>query len=157
MPSVRTWRLVKQKYAETAYDGRGAALAGGRWNSRGHRLVYTSSTLSLALLEMLVHIDPDMLPPTYAAVAADIPDDLIIHADDAFPGWQSSEPQFHGRAGDRWLESGRSLAVIVPSAVVREECNLLINPLHPQFDAIALAGPAVFEVDARLRRELRKA
>lgn len=146
------WRLTKTKYAPTAYDGRGAAMYGGRWNSPGQAIVYTSESRALALLELLVHLDQDLLLAEYSMTPANIPDDAVLHADDIFPGWEWSEPQFLRRLGDNWLRSRASVAVIVPSAVVREERNILLNPDHPQFADVALGDTERFVIDPRLRR-----
>lgn len=140
------------KHAANALDGEGAARAGGRWNSPGRRLIYTSATLSLALLEILVHMDPDFLEDTYAAVKVEIPDDAVAFVEDIFPGWESAEAAFLSKLGDGWLARQGSLALSVPSAIVGRERNLLINPAHPRFADLLATPPEPFTIDARLRR-----
>lgn len=140
------------KHAATALDGEGAARVGGRWNSPGRRMVYSSATLSLALLEILVHMDPDFLDDTYAAVQVDVPDDAIRTVEDLFPGWESAEPAFLSRLGDGWIGRQESLAFSVPSAIVGHERNLLINPAHPRFGDLKASPPQRFTIDHRLLR-----
>lgn len=153
--SVRSWRLVKERHAENAFDGEGARLFGGRWNSPGKRVVYTSSSLALAALETLVHLDPAMPLPRFLAFSA-----LISSSDIAtftFPSTYAlngSLPDLTEtrQLGDNWLDEGRHLAFSVPSMIVPQEFNVLINPLHPGFAQLVIAPPVAFTVDARLRR-----
>lgn len=140
------------KHAANALDGEGAARAGGRWNSPGRRVVYSSATLSLALLEILVHMDPLFLDEVYAAVRVEIPDDAIRTVEELLPGWESAEPAFLSRLGDGWISRQDSLAISVPSAIVGRERNILINPAHPRFDDLVASPPEPFAIDARLRR-----
>lgn len=149
---MQVWRLTRLKHAANALDGEGAARVGGRWNSPGRRLVYSSATLSLALLEVLVHMDPDFLDDVYAAVQVHIPDEEIRTVEDLMPGWESAEPAFLSKLGDGWISRQDSLAISVPSAIVRRERNFLINPAHPRFDAIVASPPEPFALDPRFRR-----
>jgi RES domain-containing protein len=122
---VRVWRLARRAHA--ALDGEGARGYGGRWNSAGRRLLYTSSHLSLAALEALVHFDADAL--AMEQVSADI---LPI-------GWTRQE--FATRAfGDEWLTAARTPVLIVPSAIVPEETNVLVNPAHPATHGVVVVA-----------------
>ena len=152
---LRCWRLVKERHAETAFDGEGARIYGGRWNSPGQRVVYTSSSLALAALETLVHLDPAMPLPRFLAFATDLDSSDIDHATlpatYSLPGPLPDLTETR-RLGDEWLNKGRHLAFSVPSAIVPQEFNLLINPLHPRFNQLVIAPPVAFAVDTRLRR-----
>lgn len=149
------WRLVKERHAENALDGEGARIYGGRWNSPGRRVVYTSGSLALAALETLVHLDSALPLPRFVAFALQIPREDIEQV--RF----SSNYGTHGplppltetrRLGDRWIDEGRHLALLVPSAIVPQELNLLINPLHARFSQIVISPPVAFHIDSRLRR-----
>jgi len=153
--AVRSWRLVKERHAENAFDGEGARLYGGRWNSPGQRVVYTSGSLALAALETLVHLDPAMPLPRLLAFSLHLPPGDIISA--ALPTSYSLDGPLPDltetrRLGDQWLEEGRHLAFSVPSSIVPQEFNLLINPLHSRFAELVIAPPVAFAVDVRLRR-----
>jgi len=152
---LRSWRLVKERHAETAFDGEGARIYGGRWNSPGQRVVYTSSSLSLAALETLVHLDAALPLPRFIAfsthiAAADIAT-AVFATSYAINGSLPNLTETR-RLGDQWLEAGRHLAFSVPSGIVPQEFNLLINPLHPRFNQLVISPPVAFAVDARLRR-----
>ena len=157
---VRCWRLVKARRAADAWDGEGAYRYGGRWNSRGTRVVYSSQSLSLALLEILVHLDQTRAAPKLVAFFADIPAACI---EDLSVGTQSngllSAPlavKNPRRFGDAWIEEASSLALRVPSAVIPTEQNILINPGHPDFKRIRISQPEVFRFDDRLELAQRQ-
>lgn len=145
------WRLARLAYA--ALDGEGARLAGGRWNSRGRPAVYTSSRLSLAALELLVHTDVPIVPPDLVAFEIEIPDATPIASiavTDLSEGWRlPGNPQCRA-LGDQWLAEGRAPVLRVPSAVVPEELNYIINPRHAGAAAIRVVGQRPFSFDARL-------
>lgn len=151
----RTWRLVKERHAENAFDGEGARLYGGRWNSPGQRVVYTSGSLALAALETLVHLDSAVALPRFLAFSVQLQAEDISNARlPATYSFNGTLPDLETtRAiGDAWLAEGRFLALSVPSAIVPQESNLLLNPLHPHFPRLLIAAPVAFAVDGRLRR-----
>lgn len=154
---MRVWRLCKQKHA--AFDGEGARLAGGRWNRRGTPMIYTSESLSLAALEILVHGDPALLPPDLVAIPADIPDSIRIEPldDDSLPrDWRRTPaPDSLAKIGSAWAASARTPVLSVPSAVVPRERNYLLNPEHPDFVKIRKGDPQPFSLDPRLRQPRR--
>jgi len=118
---MRAYRIVKEKYANSCLEGRGAQDYGGRWNSKGRAVVYAGSSIALCTLEMLVHInDIGLLRLAYLVVELDVPDELIETLNpDALPeDWTMPEHLECKRIGDDWLDSGRSAAFRVPSAVV---------------------------------------
>jgi RES domain-containing protein len=146
---------VKERHAETAFDGEGARIYGGRWNSPGKRMVYTSGSLALAALETLVHLDVALPLPRFLAFSLQLSANDIASAD--LPVSYSLNGPLPDltetrRLGDAWLDAGRHLALSVPSAIIPQEFNLLINPLHPRFTDLVIAPPVAFAVDARLRR-----
>ena len=152
MPAV--YRICKTKYAATAFDGEGAFRFGGRWNTRGTRMIYTAGSLALAALEMLVHLDDDELLAAYSFGAAQIPPALIlpVTAVRALPkNWSASPPPVSlQRIGDDWVRSLASAVLEVPTAIVPLEQNYLLNPAHPDFAKIKLEKPRRFRFDQRL-------
>lgn len=152
---MRVWRLTRRPHARTAFSGEGARQFGGRWNSPGVAVVYTSEHLSLALVEYLVGVDPDTMPDDVVYIEADCPDEAIESLDPASIAgdWRNpSRPHRLQEAGDAWARKQSSLALQVPSAVVPQELNVLINPEHPAMDRVRMADPAPFSLDPRLRR-----
>ncbi|MFP4069100.1 MAG: RES family NAD+ phosphorylase [Verrucomicrobiota bacterium] len=147
------WRLVKQARADSAFDGEGAFRFGGRWNSRGRRMVYCSGTLSLAVLEVLVHLDPAAGLPELCALSIEIPREHLAYASSATGGRQTLDfPHTLGETraeGDRWLEAGQRAAMAVPSAIVPNEHNYLLNPRHPAFAGFAIGESLPFTLDRR--------
>lgn len=152
MPTA--WRIVKEKYAGSAFDGVGAMRSGGRWNSRGARMVYASASISLAALETLVHLNPPM-PLRYAVLSATF-DARLVETYDRLRlplDWTDEPPPLSTQAiGDRWVKEGRSAVLEVPSVIVRAECNYLFNPAHPDFRKVDLGTPERFVFDPRLER-----
>ena len=151
---MQVWRLCRRAHA--AFDGEGARRAGGRWNRRGTPVVYVSQSLSLAALELLVHADAALLPDDLVAVPADIPDALPIEAVDAADlprDWRRyPAPESLAERGTAWARAARSAALSVPSALVPNERNFLLNPAHPDFGKIRPGKPERFALDGRLRR-----
>jgi len=146
------WRIVKQKHAATAFSGEGAAKTGGRWNSRGVAVVYTSSTKSLAALESLVHLIP-LVRFRYVAIRVGFNDALVeIVPSKALPSDWSVEPPSPSsqRLGDAWVRAARSAVLALPSVIVSGELNFLLNPAHPDFKKIALGKPESFTFDPQL-------
>src|SRR4051812_47260804 len=145
------WRIVKEKHAATAFTGEGAARTGGRWNSRGVRVVYASSTRSLAALENLVHLNPPIL---FRYVALRVRFDAALLEKIAHPladDWREQPPPPSTRAiGDRWVREGRSPVLEVPSVIVPGEVNYLLNPAHPHFGEISIHKAEAFTFDPRL-------
>lgn len=154
MPTV--YRICKTKYAATAFDGEGAFRFGGRWNSRGTRIVYTAGSLSLAALEMLVHLGGEEMLFNYSFVAAEIPAELILKVEDFRPlpeNWsESPAPHAAQEIGDDWVRNSASAVLEVPSSIVPLEKNYLLNPAHPDWDKIAFGTPQEFEFDERLNK-----
>ncbi len=148
----QAWRIVKEKYAATAFSGEGAARGGGRWNSRGTWMVYTSGTLSLAALETLVHLNP---PVHFKYVTFRIGfDEALVERMTAASlpaGWREEPvPPLSKEMGDLWVKQGRSAVLELPSVIIPGESNYLLNPAHPDFKKITLGKPELFSFDPRL-------
>lgn len=143
---MKVYRLARAPFA--ALDGEGARLYGGRWNSPGRPLVYTAASPSLAVLEILVHLDlpPELTPSDYRLLTIEVPDDLPTERLEAVP----RDPVACQDAGDAFLRAGADAALSVPSVIVPQERNLLINPLHPRAAAVRTVRNDPFAIDARL-------
>jgi RES domain-containing protein len=143
------WRLAQPDFAPDI-EGEGARLFGGRWNSAGVPLVYTSDSLALAALEVLVHLPrierSKQTIPRYVAIGLDVPDGLV-----ADPRFASEAPLHDSQAlGDAWLRSASSLALSVPSRVIPLERTILLNPRHPAMADVKVALTEPFVFDDRL-------
>lgn len=118
-------------------------------------MVYCAATLSLAALEVLVHIDPTHAPASWVAIPASIPDDLTIldlNVGDLPPRWRSyPAPQGIRVFGTTWLQSRKSAVLSVPSAVIPDERNYLLDPTHPDMQRIEIGATEPFAFDPRLR------
>lgn len=150
---VDAWRITKSKYSAQAFSGKPASYYGGRWNSPGTRVIYTSSSASLALLEVLVHLGQPGLLPAYSLIPATFDDILLVEFNLKYlpADWQSHPPPLSTRSiGDQWVANGRSCVLAVPSVVVPGEINYLINPEHPDFGKIDIGDPMDFPMDPRL-------
>ncbi|MFG6667702.1 RES family NAD+ phosphorylase [Halomonas sp. HNIBRBA4712] len=154
MSEIHAYRLVKRKYQENAFDGEGARLYGGRWNSPGKACIYVASSESLALLEVMVHLESYRLLNAYALIRLTLPADSILSVavEDLPANWQEAPaPAETAELGDGWLASNQSLALALPSTVVPRELNYLLNPKHPLFDqVVATAETLSFHPDSRL-------
>ena len=152
--ALTAWRLTKARYASTALSGLGSTLRAGRWHARGRPVVYAASSAALALVETLVHVErADLLRDAYVALPLRIPADLVETLDPNHlpPDWRAwPHPASTQALGTAWCDARRSAALLVPSAVVPHEWNVLLNPLHPGFHQIAVGAPEPFPIDARL-------
>jgi RES domain-containing protein len=151
---VTAWRIVKQKYpAAKAFDGEGARLYGGRWNSRSVSVVYAAGSQSLAVLEMLVHLDGVDLLESYVLFEVKIDEGLMqaLVESDLPLDWRSNPPPPRLRQiGDNWAASHASVALRVPSSVIPAEYNYLLNPKHPEFGKLEFGHATPFRYDTRL-------
>ena len=147
------YRLSRAKHPP--FDGAGAALIGGRWNSRGRPLIYCARSYAGALLELLVHAQLGRLPGRHRCVVVEVPDDVSVETLEpaSLPGWEVDDQRVSRAFGDRWLAERRSVALLVPSLVARPfEQNVLINPAHPESARLRVAAPVPVAWDARLLR-----
>jgi RES domain-containing protein len=154
---VTTYRICKTKYAATWFDGEGAFRFGGRWNSRGTRMLYTAGSLSLAALEMLVHLNDEEILLSYSFAAAEFDESLILPVEEftELPkNWSASPPPLEiQRIGDDWARGQASVVLKVPTSVLPVEFNYLINVEHPEFSKVQLGKPQSFTFDERLYKK----
>ena len=146
------WRIVPVGRAADAFVGEGAKRFGGRWNSPGRAVVYASQHKSLAALEQLVHHNP-RTPDRFKAFQIYFPDSLIesVSLHSLPPDWrQSPPPPAAQQVGDAWARELRSAVLAVPSIIIPEELNFLLNPAHPDFKRISVGKPEDFTFDPRL-------
>lgn len=152
--SLSLWRISKRRYADTAFNGEGARRVGGRWNTRGQGMVYTSGTLSLAALEVFVHMEVEDMTTMLAYIRVDVPTEVKIEYLEVAqlpPDWRNiPAPAVLAAIGDNWFKVGATAILAVPSVVIPLELNYLINPSHPDFAKLALELPQPFELDPRL-------
>ncbi len=152
---MRFWKICRRRYLAAALRGEGAALFPGRWNSRGTRLVYTSTSLALAAVESFVNLEPKLQPDDLVAIAGEVPSALEVEriGTASLPaGWERHRPESLQRMGDDWARAGRTVALLVPSAPVRGEWNLLLNPAHAEFARVTFEPPERFAFDLRMFR-----
>jgi RES domain-containing protein len=152
---MRFWRIVRRRFAPEAATGEGARLFGGRWNSRGMRLVYASTSLALAAVETFVHIEPNLMPDDLVSIEGEIPEAIKagkIEIKSLPSNWHDTGSDSLHRFGDDWIRNAQTAALLVPSAAIRGEWNVLLNPAHPEFRKIKLRRPQAFEFDARMFR-----
>ena len=150
---MRIWRLCHKQFALSAFDGEGAKLYGGRWNHNGMPMVYASATLSLAVLEVLVHHRVPIPPPDFVAIPAQLPAKLKIEtlrAADLPSDWRDDPAPVRLQGiGSDWLRSQSSLVMAVPSIIIPTESNYLINPRHSDFAQLSIGAPQTFPFDPR--------
>ena len=148
------WRVVRKARAAQALSGEGARLNGGRWNHVGIPVVYTSESLSLAVLEYVVHVSIPDLPKELVSVRIDIPDKLprtAITADELPDGWRTSRVKAKLRdIGTHWARGGASPIVVVPSVVIPNELNYILNPNHPLASSVKVVSVEPLALDRRL-------
>ena len=139
-------RLTKAAF--TALDGEGARRFGGRWNSAGRPAVYAAASPSLAVLEVLVHLDlpGELMPDDYRLIGIEIPDDAQVELLNHAPGAADDCLA----AGDDFLIRAAALVLLVPSIVVPQERNAILNVRHPAMSRVAIVTDEPFRFDPRL-------
>jgi RES domain-containing protein len=150
---IEAWRIVKRRWAATAFDGEGARRFGGRWNAPGRPLVYVSDSRALAVLEVLAGLGSTAILPAWVLIGVRFPSSLVsvLEPADLPDGWDATPPGPPSRAaGDRWLVEAFSSVLRVPSVIVPAEPNYLLNPSHPDFSRVEIGEPEELRLDARL-------
>ena len=144
---------MKTRYAATAFDGEGARRYGGRWNSPGVRVSYASDSIALAVVEVLVHLQTSRVLGAYSLVSVSFPDELVtVLEGKRLPGgWRRypAPPEIQA-IGDSWIADSRSAVLRVPSVVVPDSYNFLLNPGHPEFARVVVGAAEPFAWDPRL-------
>ncbi|RVU01926.1 RES domain-containing protein [Mucilaginibacter limnophilus] len=147
------YRLSTANYI-TDLSGKGAEIAGGRWNTKGIPVLYTASSRALAVIEVAVHVPLGIIPTNYAMASIQLPDDASIHeiAIDALPPTWTKNPFIKEtqQLGDSFIKAGKFLALKVPSASVAGDYNILLNPRHKDFREVQIVKTEAFEFDLRL-------
>ncbi len=144
------YRIVKCAYADLS--GTGARLYGGRWNSEGRSMVYLASSRSLAVLEALVHLSPTNIPTNFCIMTIDAPDDVLEIPVEQLPKNWNEYPEHTSLKliGNDFLIKQKHLLLKVPSAIVKEEYNYLLNPLHKNAGLVKIISTQPFAFDQRL-------
>ena len=144
---MQIWRICRERYGQDASAGEGARLYGGRWNSKGVKMVYTSTSLALAAVETFVHIEPKLQPDDLVSIRAELPQELATDrlSVDLLPAdWESSQDEALREFGDEWIRAGKTVGLQVPSAAIQGEWNVLLNPVHRDFSKIRVQGAIPF-------------
>ncbi len=152
---MRLWRMCRQVHAAKAFSGEGARLYGGRWNSTSVKMVYTSTSLALAAIETFVHLEPNLQPDDLVSIECELPDEIETERLDvrSLPHhWQIMGDESLRKFGDAWIRTGQTLSLYVPSAAIRGEWNILINPDHALFRKLKIGEPKPFQFDLRMFR-----
>ena len=154
---VTAYRLVRRIRAKDAFSGEGSRLFGGRWTPKGSPAVYCSQHLSLCVLELRVNQDQFLTRDGYRYFTVTFSPALMesLSLTDAPRGWDRprissirlTAPQ---RFGEKWLKEKRSAVLRVPSAVLPQENNYILNPLHPDFASIKISVAMLIHLDSRL-------
>jgi RES domain-containing protein len=145
------YRITNAKYANDL-SGNGARLYGGRWNSEGRPMIYLASSRSLAVLESLAHLSPTNLPDDIFMLIIEVADDFMEVNIKTLPdNWNEyPEPNILKQIGNSFLQKNEHLLLKVPSAIIKEEFNYLMNPLHPKAMEVKIISKSPFLFDRRL-------
>ena len=144
------FRLSKEIYANDL-SGKGAEIAGGRWNSKGNAALYTGQSIALCVTEIAVHIPLGIIPKDYRLVHIEIPD-IEVFEPKRFPKDWNTFPHIHAtqKMGDKFLKENKFLTMKVPSAEVQGEFNYIINPRNINFNKVQIKKVEKFTFDDRL-------
>jgi RES domain-containing protein len=147
---MRAFRLTRIRFS--ALSGRGSLLASARWHWAGVPMIYCADSRALAVLETLVHTRKDQVPSDYVFYELAVEDASIesVPAANVPKDWKADDPLATRDFGTDWMRSRRSMGLRVPSVVIYEESNLLLNPEHPDFAGVRIIGPQPFEFGRRL-------
>ncbi len=151
---MEIYRITQKEYAEDL-SGNGARLFGGRWNSEGFFALYTSSSRSLALLETIAHTPAKMLDVrVYHLITLSVPDNIVrqkISVENLLPGWDAPDTRpFTKNIGNRFLSDKKNLLLEVPSVMIPEEINYVVNPLHEGMKQVKLINKRRIYFDKRI-------
>ncbi|TVQ16086.1 MAG: RES domain-containing protein [Balneolaceae bacterium] len=158
MKQIRAWRMTKPEYANSALSGLGARQFGGRFNSPGHAVFYTSGSISLCMLEMLVQVNKQKRLDSFICTGISFDESLVEWrpAGSLPNGWDDLPyTRVSCETGDEWLNSGRTAVLAVPSVVVPQEWNYLLNPVHPDFKSLKVSESTFTPFDRRLLNRLQ--
>ncbi|TXE13301.1 RES family NAD+ phosphorylase [Algoriphagus aquimarinus] len=148
---MKVYRIAGKKHASNIY-GSGAAMFGGRWNKKGSPVLYTGESKELALLEIIVHTPPAIVP-ALDILTLEIPDDSIyeIEIKDLPDNWTNyPAPSILAEIAEEWINSNRSIALKVPSSVIHSSRNYILNCRHPEYHRVKVIEQVEFRFDQRL-------
>lgn len=150
---MEAWRIAKAVYSKDL-SGQGAAIYGGRWNSRDIRMVYLAEHPATSAMEVLVHVEGE-LPDDLVLIKLQLPDDaglyLEVDPQSLPPGWDTEPSSPEAAAfGDRFVAEGQYLGMFVPSVLMPEERNLILNPAHQAMNSVRVLNERPFQYDPRL-------
>ncbi len=152
---MEVYRISRAAY-KNDLTGTGAKMDGGRWNSIGNPVVYSSENQSLSLLETLVHISPRTVTSDLWVTTIHVPEDLELDRVDRAnlpEGWNRYRvTPASQELGDRWLVQSKTLGLFVPSVISPIDCNVLLNPIHPGMRRIKIVEVQPLSIDPRLLR-----
>lgn len=146
------YRLTKEKYKKEL-SGKGAELSGGRWNNRGRKVIYTGESRALCTTEIAVHTPLGIMPTNYYLQSIEIPK---VEVKEILPreletNWRNFPHEISTKLiGDKLIDENKFLVIKVPSAVIQDEFNYLINPLHKHYSKVKLLKVEEFKFDKRL-------
>ena len=150
---MQAWRIAKERFALDR-SGAGGLVDGGRWHAQGVPVIYAGLSVEICAMEKLVHTGKT-LPTDLVLVRLSLPDDPALYEEadvSNLPGWDASPP---GKSsvdfGTSFLRSRRALGLVIPSAIVPEARNLVLNPVHPRFSDVAMTIVRPFSFDVRLQ------
>ncbi len=151
---IAAWRITQAVYADEAFSGLGAWLEGARWNPKGVYMVYTAESISLAAFEMIVHLPQEALfYNLYVRIhfEFDAKQVITLKRSNLPKNWQNNPPgEATQKIGSNWIKNNESLVLKVPSSVIPDEYNYLINPLHTDFKTIKIGQAQSFAFDKRI-------
>ncbi|MEE9424118.1 MAG: RES domain-containing protein [Methylococcales bacterium] len=148
---VQIYRIADARHS--IWNGTGAALIGGRWNSQGQPVIYGSLCYSTAMLEVLVHANIGRIPQNHRYVVAEVPDTVSVEhcGSNKLPaGWNTDNHSIAKTFGTLWLNELRSAVLIVPSVIAPLDRNALVNPHHPDFSQLIVSEARPVLWDTRL-------
>lgn len=148
---ITAWRLVKDKHAAEAFTGFAARTVSGRWHHEGTPIVYLADSLALAALEVFVHLPAGTLAISFSAFKVEIPDEVSIQIARNPRNWRETPaPESTRTVGTRWFHAMETALMRVPSVIVPEEHNYLINLKHPDFKKLTIHRASPFSFDPRM-------
>jgi RES domain-containing protein len=155
---MRVYRIAKAIHSPTGaamMSGEGGLRGSARWHTKGRLIIYTATSQALATLEIAVNLKNPSVIPAYRILEVEIPDDLIIKIEATMlpAGWdhKDGEPFLARSIGNRWLSSQPSPGLQIPSSVIPQEYNVLLNPAHSDFTQITYGDPLDFPFDSRIK------
>ncbi len=155
---ITAWRIANKKYKNDAFSGEGAKLYGGRWNPIGLPMVYTAQNLSLAILELIVHLEDETDVARYVTIPVSFNNSQagLLQKKNLPKDWNRLPiPDSTQLAGKKWMLSNKTLLLKVPSSVVPLEYNYLINPLHPDFSTLIIGKAQPISMDSRIIEKIK--